>query len=163
MRMPLMVTLPPKRVGIELAGSPPLALSLAAKKGAISLPATIFDFLAMAMFAAFELGMADTDMSGLSQLPEFGALLCELPAWSPCMWLTRRMSILPSRGSAAPATCVPGRRGTRPVRILEHQRPSCGQNCRRCRRAASLPVWARQERSRRRYMRLRLRSRSSGS
>ena len=67
MRTPPTVTLPPKRARIELAGSPPLALSLAAKKGGISLPVTIFDFLAIAMFAAFELGMADTDMSGAAQ------------------------------------------------------------------------------------------------
>jgi len=31
-----------------------------------------------------------------------------LPTWSPCMWLTRMMSILPSRGSSAPATVRPG-------------------------------------------------------
>ena len=60
------------------------------------------------MFTAFEFGIADTDMSGLSQVPEFGALLCALPTWSPCMWLTRMMSILPSRGSFAPATVRPG-------------------------------------------------------
>ncbi len=108
MRMPLTVTLPPKRASIELAGSPPLALSLAAKNGGISLPVTIFDFFAIAMFAAFEFGRAETDMSGASQLPEFGALLWALPAWSPCMWLTRMMSILPRRGSVAPATVRPG-------------------------------------------------------
>ena len=85
-----------------------MALSLAAKKGGISLPVTIFDFLASAMFTALELGTADTDMSGFSQVPEFGALLCALPTWSPCMWLTRMMSILPSRGSLAPATVRPG-------------------------------------------------------
>lgn len=33
-----------------------------------TLPPTIFDFFASAMFTALELGMADTDMSGLSQL-----------------------------------------------------------------------------------------------
>ena len=64
MRTPPTVTLPPKRARIELAGSPPLALSLAAKKAGISLPVTIFDFLASAMFTALELGNADTDMSG---------------------------------------------------------------------------------------------------
>ena len=61
-----------------------------------------------AMFTAFELGKADTDMSGAAQVPEFGALLCALPTWSPCMWLTRTMSILPSRGSLGPATVRPG-------------------------------------------------------
>ena len=65
--------------GSSSAGSPPLAFSLAAKKAGISLPVTIFDFLASAMFTALEFGIADTDMSGLSQLPEFGALLCALP------------------------------------------------------------------------------------
>ena len=54
-----------------------------------------------------ELGIAETDRSGTSQLPAFGALLWALPAWSPCMWLTRTTSILPSRGSAAPATVRP--------------------------------------------------------
>ena len=108
MRTPPTVTLPPKRASIESAGLPPLALSLAAKNGGISLPVTIFDFLAIAMLAAFEFGIAETDMSGASQVPEFGALLCALPAWSPCMWLTRMMSILPSRGSVAPATVRPG-------------------------------------------------------
>jgi hypothetical protein len=103
-----MVTLPPKRARTESAGLPPFALSLAAKKAGISLPVTILDFLASAMFTALELGMAETDVSGLSQLPEFGALLCAFPTWSPCMWLTRMMSILPSRGSLAPATVRPG-------------------------------------------------------
>src|SRR6185436_10664106 len=95
MRTPPTVTLPPKRARIESAGLPPLALSLAAKKAGISLPVTIFDFLASAMLTAFEFGIADTDMSGAAQVPEFGALLWALPAWSPCMWLTRMMSILP--------------------------------------------------------------------
>ena len=108
MRTPPTVTLPPKRASIESAGLPPLALSLAAKNGGISLPVTIFDFLASAMLTAIELGIAETDMSGLSQVPEFGALLCALPTWSPCMWLTRMMSILPRRGSSAPATVRPG-------------------------------------------------------
>jgi hypothetical protein len=31
------------------------------------------------MFTALELGIADTDVSGLSHVPEFGALLCALP------------------------------------------------------------------------------------
>ena len=108
MRTPSIVTLPPKRARIELAGSPPPALSLAAKNGGISLPVTIFDFFASAMFTAFVSGSADTDASGLSQLPAPGALVCALPMWSPCMWLTSRMSILPSRGSSAPATVRPG-------------------------------------------------------
>jgi hypothetical protein len=69
MRTPLTVTLPPKRARIESAGLPPLACSLAAKKGGISLPVTIFDFLASAMFTALELGIADTDMSGLRRCP----------------------------------------------------------------------------------------------
>ena len=38
------------------------------------------------------MGIAETDVSGCSQLPEFGALLCAFPTWSPCMWLTRTMS-----------------------------------------------------------------------
>gem|GEM_PF-5344133 len=42
-------------------------------------------FLASAMFTALVLGTSDTDMSGFSQLPEFGALLCAFPMWSPCM------------------------------------------------------------------------------
>ena len=42
-----------------------MAFSLAAKNGGISLPVTIFDFLASAMLTALELGIADTDMSGL--------------------------------------------------------------------------------------------------
>ena len=101
-------TLPPKRARIELTGSPPFALSLAAKNGGISLPVTIVDFFASAMFTALVLGSAETEVSGLPQAPEFGALLCALPTWSPCMWLTRMMSILPSRGSAALATVRPG-------------------------------------------------------
>ena len=79
MRTPPTVTLPPKRARIELAGSPPPALSLAAKNGGMSLPVTIFDFLASAISTALVSGSAETDMSGFSQLPEFGALLCALP------------------------------------------------------------------------------------
>ena len=100
-------TLPPKRARIEFFGSPPLALSLPAKNGGISLPVTILDCLASAILTVFETGIADTDMSGWAQLPELGALLCVLPTWSPCTWLTRMMSILPSRGSLAPATVRP--------------------------------------------------------
>jgi hypothetical protein len=40
---------------------------------------TIFDFFAIAMLTALEFGIADTDMSGCAQVPEFGALLCALP------------------------------------------------------------------------------------
>jgi hypothetical protein len=138
MRTPPTVTLPPKRASIESAGSPPFALSLAAKNGGISLPVTIFDFLATAMFAALELGIADTDMSGAAHVPEFGALLWALPAWSPCMWLTRMMSILPSRGSLAPATVRPGHRG-RACRSGPRRRgrDPAGRTRRRCRRAVS--------------------------
>ena len=77
---PPIFTLPPKRVRIDSLGLPPFALSLAAKKGGISLPVTIFAFLASAMFTEFEFGSADTDTSGLSQLPALGALLWALPS-----------------------------------------------------------------------------------
>ena len=56
-----------------------MARSLAAKNAGISLPVTIFDFLASAMFTALEFGIADTDMSGFAQLPALGSLLCALP------------------------------------------------------------------------------------
>ena len=60
------------------------------------------------VFTALVLGTADTEVSGASQLPELGALLCALPTWSPCMCVTRMMSTLPRRGSLAPATVRPG-------------------------------------------------------
>ena len=53
-----------------------------------ALPATIFAFFASAMFTLLEFGSADTERSGLAQLPELGSLLCALPAWSPCMCAT---------------------------------------------------------------------------
>ncbi len=64
---PPTVTVPPKRASIESDGWPPFARSLAEKNAAISLPVTIFAFLAIAMFTALEFGIAETDMSGLSQ------------------------------------------------------------------------------------------------
>ncbi len=128
-RTPPMVTLPPKRARMESAGLPPLALSLAAKNGGISLPVTILDFLANAMFTVFEFGMAETDMSGLAQVPESGALLCALPRWSPCMCVTKMMSILPRRGSVGPATVRPGSYSTRvPFGSSNTSARSCGQN-----------------------------------
>ena len=70
MRTPPTVTEPPKRAGIESAGLPPLAFSFAAKNGGISLPVTIFDFLATAMLTTFVFGSAETETSGVSQVPE---------------------------------------------------------------------------------------------
>ena len=83
-------------------------LDLVFNNAGISLPVTILDFFASAMLTAFELGIAETEVSGLSQVPESAALLCALPTWSPCMCDTRMMSILPSRVSPAPATVRPG-------------------------------------------------------
>src|SRR5947207_14128802 len=79
MRTPASVTLPPKRASIESAGLPPLARSFAAKNDGMSLPVTIFDFFASAMLTACEFGTAETDMSGLAQVPALTAFVCALP------------------------------------------------------------------------------------
>src|SRR5688500_6888069 len=81
------------------------------------------------MLTEFEFGIADTEMSGFSQVPEFGALLCALPTWSPCMWVTRMMSILPRRGSVDPATVRPASKRMRvPLGSSKISARSCGHN-----------------------------------
>ncbi len=104
---PPTVTLPPKRTVIESAGSAPFFFSRAAKNAGISLPVTIFAFLASAMSMTLESGVG-TVTSGFAQVPAPTAAMCASPRWSLCMWLSSTTSMRPSRGSAPPTTVWPG-------------------------------------------------------
>src|SRR5450830_259332 len=81
---------------------------LGGKEGRHLAAADDLGLLATAIATALVAGSAETERSGWAQVPALGALLCSFPTWSPCRWVTSTMSILPSRGSLAPATVRPG-------------------------------------------------------
>ena len=71
---PPIFLLAPKRTSCDFLGSPPRALSLAAKNFGISLPVTITAPVLSEMLTELVLGVALTDTSGFEQVPAPGAV-----------------------------------------------------------------------------------------
>ncbi len=123
MRTPPSVTLPPKRARIESAGLPPFARSLAAKKDGMSLPVTIFDFLASAMSTTFVMRRRHRAVSGLAQLPAAHRLDVGL-ADVVVVHVADQDDVDPAQARIVAAGHGMARvvEDARPVRVLEDQR-----------------------------------------
>ncbi len=98
---------PPKRTSWTCAGSPPTAATFFWKNEAISPPTRNLAFFPTTMLTLFELGVTETEASGLPQSPASGPLPIASPRWSPWTWLSSTASISPRRSSSGPRTVRP--------------------------------------------------------